>query len=338
MAMRLRAIGTGVLSVVVVVAAFAAVALAGGSAQGTQAWAAGNNGLIAFVGGKGVSVMRADGSGVRLLRRADALIDLAWAPDGRRLAFVTRGAIGSAIWVMDADGSDAVRLTARSRKASDDLWAGLLSPTWSPDGRLIAYSDGVRDRDRDVWVMNADGTSTRRLARTVDCAELDVDWSPKGDQLVTNCVWGWAARDLRLINADGSAVTSLLGHKRSASAWEPDWSPDGRRIAFARSFPGPMQRGLEIYLVSAAGGSPVRLAPHRKKTMDDRDPTWSPDGRRIAFTRASFRVEDGVTYSQQPAGVYVMNADGTGVTRLTTCPGSSCWGRSPAWQPSPQAP
>jgi Tol biopolymer transport system component len=93
-----------------------------------------------------------------------------------------------------------------------------------------------------------------------------------------------------------------------------------------------MQRGLEIYLVSAAGGSPLRLAPHGKKTMDDRHPTWSPDGRRIAFARVSFRVEDGVTYSQQPAGIYVMNADGTGVTRLTTSPSS------PAWQPVPQAP
>jgi Tol biopolymer transport system component len=288
-----------------VAAAFLSGLLVGGARSAGDA-----SGLIAFVRGDGVYVMRADGSGVRLLRRGFGWVgDLAWSPDGRRLAFVAR----DAIWLMDADGSDPVRLTPRVRPKFG-LFVGWMSPSWSPDGRRIAYSYSASpEADRDVWVMDADGSNRQRLAKTAGCAEVSVDWSPKGGRLVVTCVFGWGTKNLILMSTDGSDVHSLLEPQQPHLASSPDWSPDGRRIVFAEFNP----KAAGITVIDVADRSLVRLTP--KKALNT-DPVWSSDGSRIAFARFG-----------ELGGIYVMHADGTGLKRLTH--GDSAADRHPAWQP-----
>jgi TolB protein len=92
---------------------------------------------------------------------------------------------------------------------------------------------------------------------------------------------------------------------------DPSWSPDGRRIAFAKG-------GSEIYTMNVDGTGLTRLTDN---PGHDNRPTWSPDGSRIAF--ASQR--NGDDYQ-----IYVMNADGTGLARLTFGPGQAV---SPVWSP-----
>ena len=266
-------------------------------------------GLIAFGRASGLYAMRTDGSGVHPLWTRGSVQDLAWSPDGRRLAVAVR----DAIWVMDADGSDPVRITGLVR-GKFGYSIGFRSPTWSPDGRRIAYSysPGIK-ADRDVWVMNADGSNKRRLTRTTGCAEVNVDWNPRGGPLVATCVFGWGTKDLRLMNADGSNVRTLLHSVAPKGADAPEWSPNGRRIVFAEFWP----TWSEISVMDAANRSLVRLT--NAKVIVSTDPDWSPDGRRIAFMHG-----DG-----KSPGIYVMNADGTGLRRLT----HGSWDRSPAWQP-----
>lgn len=207
----------------------------------------------------------------------------AWSPDGRRLAQVA----GGAVWVMNADGSDPVRIIEYMRPKFG-LRIGWFSPTWSPDGRRIAYTyTPSLDVDRDVWVMDADGSGKLRLAKTPGCAEVDVDWSPTGGRLVGTCVFGWGAKDLRLMTLKGKVV--VFRHVTSA------------------------QRDERPRLVDAANASYRQLIPPDGLATD---PSWSPDGQRIAF---AWFAPDG--------GIYVTNADGSGVKRLTRD------GRAPAWQP-----
>ena len=106
-------------------------------------------------------------------------------------------------------------------------------------------------------------------------------------------------------------ATRLTSHDAFDSA--PDWSPDGRRIAFSSLRDG----NTEIYVMNALGSGVTRLT---YKDDFDSFPAWSPDGRRIAFH----------SYRDGNWDIYVMNADGSGVTRLTYSRAADGY---PAWSP-----
>jgi TolB protein len=104
--------------------------------------------------------MRADGSNpVRLTNNAlDKGSRLAWSPDGARIAFHAYDASRNAdIYVMDADGTNQVRLT--SDPAIDRF------VTWSPDGKKLAFTSN-RSGDDEIYVMNVDGTGVTRLTNS----------------------------------------------------------------------------------------------------------------------------------------------------------------------------
>jgi TolB protein len=122
-----------------------------------------------------IELVNADGSG-RLALTDDPARDYdpAWSPDGTRIAFTSERDRNANVYVMNADGSSVTRLT-------DDP-KGDYRPAWSPDGRLIAF-ESERDPavfDRDVYVMNMDGTGQHRL-RSGNVNARDVDWQPTID-------------------------------------------------------------------------------------------------------------------------------------------------------------
>jgi D-alanyl-D-alanine carboxypeptidase len=115
---------------------------------------------------------------------------------------------------------------------------------------------------------------------------------------------------LEVTSADGGEQGWLtLG----AVAGTPDWSPDGRRIAFENNGDG----GSEIYVTNAAGSSRSNLTRH---PGGDGSPAWSPDGRRIAF----------VSSRTGSPNIYVMNADGSLQRNLTRTLGQD---HHPIWSP-----
>jgi len=227
-------------------------------------------------------------------------------PSRAKIAFVSKRDGNDEIYVMDADGNGQERLT----NAPVPDW----SPTWSPDGRRIAWvrfvNKGGEPTSTAMYVMNADGTGENRIPTTPRIVTGPA-WSPAGRQIAfAGRVHGDDDYDIYVINADGSAQHRVTNN--SAEDSEPSWSPDGGRIAFVTN----RDRVQEIYVMNADGTHQTRLTHNSAR---DTDPAWSPDGRHIAFTRDD---EHGLH-------VYVMNVDGSGEKRLT----NGFDGQQSAWSP-----
>ena len=287
---------------------------------------------IAFVskrdGNFEIYVMDADGVNPRRLTNNPAK-DLApsWSPDGKRIAFISErdghpdrnpGWFTSEIYVMDADGSNQINLT---NHPSDD---GFLS--WSPDGKRIAFES---DRDAegnphgiDIYVMDADGGNQQRLTTNLTSDQYP-SWSPDGQRIVFSAQREGHVEnkfgitdEIYVMDADGGNQQRLTDNRNND--WDPAWSPDGKRIAFAADRKGDAEK-LDIYVMDADGGNQQQLTNNRGW---DSSPSWSPDSRRIAFTSEREGNYD----------IYVMDADGGNLQNLTNDPHIDS---HPAWLNTP---
>ncbi len=119
--------------------------------------------------------------------------------------------------------------------------------------------------------------------------------------------------DIYTMNADGSERERLTDHP--ADEFDPDWSPDGTRIAY-RSHRDDNE---EIYVMQADGSAQTNLT---RAPGTDYSPSWSPDGTQIAFTSSRDKASG--------LDIWVMNADGTVARRVTDAPGIQEY---PTWSP-----
>ena len=248
------------------------------------------NGKIAFVssvkGDSAIFTANPDGSDPMRLTEAHNDSAPAWSPDGTQIVFVRRNGSDKAaeIFVMNADGSNQTRLT----QSRDDRY-----PTWSPDGMKIAFSryESGNDYGNAVYVINADGSGQRIIAK--GCSQPA--WSPDGSTLAVSLDFGFG---MEIIRIDGGNPTSLPGSGDYSQS--PVWSPDGSKIAFTSLHDCDIfdNCSLSIATVNADGSNPVRLSD-----TTGQNPNWSPDGTKIVF-------DDGI-------GLFVMNADGSNITKLS---------------------
>ncbi len=156
------------------------------------------------------------------------------------------------------------------------------------NGRIAYYTGG------DVWTMEPDGSGQAKLTTNYNY-EGNPAVSPDGSKIVyefLGAVW--------IMNADGSGKTRLTDG--AATDEGPVFSGDGERIAFSR--------GGDIWAMDADGSGETNLTNTSENA--ERDPSWSPDGGKIAYTRIGCDVPRGGGNC-----VYVMNADGSGQTNLT---------------------
>jgi len=226
-----------------------------GASAHADARKSGPAGTIAFGTGQYVFAVGANGSGGRAVGLGDYP---AYSRTGR-VAFTLDG-----VWVSSANGAKRRRVVPRFAE-----YLTYASPTWSPDGRRIAYVRVDNGHETsELWIVGDDGSSLHGLS--VVHVAASPSWSPDGKWIAYVGDGGLSA-----VLADGSGKRLLL----RGDVASPAWSPDGTQIAFATRSAGAVS--MSLYRVR---GGAVRTIERHRGSIGPL--AWSPDGRWLAFATA----------------------------------------------------
>ena len=225
------------------------------------------------------------------------------APDGRQLVIESNRTGKQQLYAISSAGKVLRRIT--NDGAVDD------TPTWSHDGRHIAYLK-IRGTLSWIAIVAAEGGVGRQIAGGDGLDYLHPTWSPDDQWIMYNVN---SRRDpetyeLWAMRPDGSGRRAVTDSGYSETTYG-SWSPDGRHIAYRRKFP-PYRS--QIFVANADGTHPRNIS---NDDAYDGWPSWSPDGRTIVF--ASNRLE-----SQRDSlneAIFLMAADGSRVRLVTRTSG-----------------
>lgn len=251
------------------------------------------------------------------------------------------------------DGTAIRRITDFSRVAPGEFASdGFGSPDWTKSGDRLAYT-GRFSGSTFVFVASPREGTARVLGLGDDV--WSPSWSPDGGRLAfaQGCCHdsGYGERgstiSIRNVGSGSGRSGSITARKRERFDESPDWSPDGRTIAFVRRTPG----GSGIYLVGADGKGLRRLT-------GGSSPSWSPDSRQLVFSaggrvltigaggRSRLDLGAGTEPNWSPDGstilflhgspspsIWVMDSDGTNRTRLVQH-NAARGVHDPTWRPA----
>ncbi len=280
-------------------------------------------------------------------------LDPAVSPDGKTIAFTSNrpaadGSTDNEIYLMDLDGTDVRQVT--DQKSGPPQGNAEHELAWAPDGNRLVFrrGDGVK---ADLYILDLTTKQEQKLNTPPSTGQIGPEgspaWSPDGKTIAFTKGKGPAAGVWTYDVASG--LLNELANQGEVSEGYPNWSPDGRHVLFTR---GDDSAGSAIWQIEVATGVQKQLSnlPVEGAMLlySDSHPAFSWDGTKIAFQSTrdgnmkgaeGETTEGGVpaepTISERAADeghgggkpevefdtgnveIYVMNADGTGQTRLT---------------------
>ena len=197
----------------------------------------------------------------------------------------------------------------------DDCFAHHSDCAPTKNGRL-AFSRFIDFTGFAIYSAMPDGSDMRQLTTPVLGAydDFSSDWSPDATNIVFERDYGDGTHQFFRVNADGTGLHQLTHCvDRCLGVANPAYSPNGRQIAFAEAFGDDASFTVGIWIMNADGSDPVQVTQRRVGTgSSDQWASWSPDGRKLAFTRFNDAAEP---VNQQ--AIFVSNADGSEAHRIT---------------------
>jgi Tol biopolymer transport system component len=230
-------------------------------------------------GPTGIYVVNSDGSDLKYVGPG---VLPTWSPDGR-IAFIRNPSYppGFGLYVMNADGSGVTGLLSRSWlcgfSADCNQSHQILHPTWSPDGRSIAFQAYMGGDNKTVGIVNADGSDPRLLRELLELGEgaysrgvnTRAAWSPDGSTIavITGNSWLFSTFPYLIYRYDIASgglevVHTAPGMGVGSAANHPEWTPDGSHLVFdASSEEGDPRAVRRIFTVSVETGEVRQLIP-----------------------------------------------------------------------------
>ena len=186
------------------------------------------------------------------------------------------------IYMMDDNGSNVQKLT--------DTPFLEASARWSPDGKAIAFSRDIdialtTKMQTELFIMDVKGTYEIRLTDHPEIDGPDLAWSPDGEQIAFVSTRS-GKLDIHVIDVASRAVKQLTNNAALGGlSADPDWSPDGKHIAYEQIVRG---QGRTIYTIDANGKDRKPLVP--ADGLFRYGPRWSPDGDAILYGEIEYRI------------------------------------------------
>ncbi len=239
------------------------------------------------------------------------------SPDGQWVAYTVRTKMlkddknEQRLWMVSTRGGDAIPMTAEGNSSSH--------PRWSPDSKFLAFLSSRNNGKTQVWLLNRLGGEAVRLTDTAQGVD-DFEWSSNSTHLV-----------LILRDPKPEDLEAAKDKDKPAAPAKPKTPPPFviDRLQFKRDTVGYLdRRRSHLYVFDVASKSTTQVT---SGDYDDSEPSWSPDGKSLAFTSNRSTPDPDRNFNSDIWVVAAGNTDkGANPTRITTNLGSD---HSPSWSP-----
>jgi TolB protein len=196
----------------------------------------------------------------QLTQKLGLVLGARYSPDGSKLMASLSDDRGSDIVLLSPSSGQVVKRLTPTNSAID------VSPDWSPDGKQIVFCSS-RSGGPQIYVMNEDGSSPRRISFVTANYCTSPRWSPKGDKIAFVCRADGGFQ-IFVTNPDGGDALQLTSVGDNE---DPDWSPNGYYLTFSSTF---WRRGVPSIAIMHPDGSGIKQLTNSRS--GDSQPSWGP--------------------------------------------------------------